>query len=306
MHPVLFRIPGSDWPLHTYGVLIVMGFLAAMYVTWREGRRHGQYADEILDFAFYALLGGMIGARVVFIIVNWRQYFIESPWDQVLGIPVPAVFVIWKGGLVFYGAALGGFLAFLWYTKSRGILGVERLKLADMIIVGLPLAHVFGRLGCVAAGCCWGEASYHLDEAGKVIADIPFAISFPQGSLAYQSLLSSVDPEVALKMRELKTTMPLIPTQLIESVGEGLVFLTLLVVRSRKWFHGQVLLSYGILYPILRTSVEMFRGDAERGHVVGGLSTSQFISLGVALAALVAIFVIRKRAVDAAPVAPAG
>ena len=107
-------------------------------------------------------------------------------------------------------------------------------------------------------------------------------------------------------MRELKTTMPLIPTQLIESVGEGLVFLTLLVVRSRKWFHGQVLLSYGILYPILRTSVEMFRGDAERGHVVGGLSTSQFISLGVALAALVAIFVIRKRAVDAAPVAPAG
>jgi len=75
-------------------------------------------------------------------------------------------------------------------------------------------------------------------------------------------------------------------------------------VRSRKWFHGQVLLTYGILYPIWRTTLEMFRGDGERGYVIPGvLSTSQFISLCVASAALVTIFVLRKRAVQQAEAA---
>ena len=215
VHPVLFRIPGVDWPLHTYGVLIVTGFLAAMYVAHREAKRQGRYAEEVLDFAFWALLGGMIGARIVFILVNWHEYFVDHPIDHVGGIPIPAVFVVWKGGLVFYGAALGGFVAFLWYTKKHNILGVDKLFLADLMVVGVPLAHAFGRLGCVAAGCCWGDSAYHIDAAGQIVADIPFAAYFPEGSLAYTSLISSVDPDVATRMHELKTTMPLIPVQLI-------------------------------------------------------------------------------------------
>lgn len=296
MHPVLFRIPGMDWPLHTYGVLIVTGFLLAMYVAHREAKRQGRFTEEVLDFAFWALLGGMIGARVVFIVVNWEDYFINHPWDKVFGIPVPAVLVIWKGGLVFYGAALGGFLAFLWYTARHGIRGVDKLAIADIMVVGLPLAHVFGRLGCVSAGCCWGDEAYHIDAAGQVIADVPLAVYFPEGALAYSSLLQTVDPEVAARMRDMGTTMPLIPVQLMESFGVGLIFLTLLFVRSRKWFHGQVLLTYGILYPILRSIMETMRGDTERGYVIPGvLSTSQFISLLVAAAALITIFVLRRR-----------
>jgi phosphatidylglycerol:prolipoprotein diacylglycerol transferase len=296
VHPILFRIPGVDWPLHTYGVLIVTGFLAAMYVAHREAKRQGRYAEEVLDFAFWALLGGMIGARVVFIIVGWREYFVDHPIDHVAGIPIPAVLVIWKGGLVFYGAALGGFLAFLWYTQRHGIVGVDRLFLADLMVVGLPLAHVFGRLGCVAAGCCWGDAAYHFDAAGHVVADFPLTLQFPDGALAYSSLLSTVDPDVAARMRETHQTMPLIPIQLMESFGEGVIFFILQIVRSRKWFHGQVLLTYGILYPILRSINETMRGDAERGYVIPGvLSTSQFISLLVAAASLVCIIVLRKR-----------
>ena len=94
-------------------------------------------------------------------------------------------------------------------------------------------------------------------------------------------------------------TAPLIPIQLIDAFGEAGLFLILLVVRSRKWFHGQVLLTYGILYPLWRTSLEVFRGDGERGYLIPGvLSTSQFISLCVAVTSLVAIFVIRKRAMQ--------
>ncbi len=306
MHPVLIKIPFFDipalgikgpLPLHTYGVLIVIGFLLAMYVAWREAKRQGQYVEEVLDFAFWALLGGMIGARVVFILVNWQDY-VAHPLKIVK---------IWEGGLVFYGAALGGFVAYLWYAHKHKIWGTDMLKLADMMIVGVPLAAAFGRLGCIAAGCCWGDAAYHLDAAGQIVTDFPVTIQFPEGALAYQSLLGSESAEVVARMRDIKATMPLIPVQLIDSFLEVGLFLTLLVVRSRKWFHGQVLLSYGILYPIVRSTLEMFRGDAERGYVIDGvLSTSQFISLCVALTSLAAVIVLRRRglAAAAAPSAP--
>lgn len=291
MHPVLFRIPGLDWPLHTYGVLIVTGFLVAMFVCSREAQRQGEMKEDVLDFAFWALLGGMIGARVVFIIVNWKQYFVEQFLHP--RYKIPSFLVVWEGGLVFYGAAIGGFVAYWIYAKKRNL---HMLKFADICVLGLPIAHVFGRLGCVAAGCCWGDAAYHVDAAGQVVADIPLAAYFPEGSLAYSSLLQHEAPEVVARMRDMKTTMPLVPIQLMESFGEALIFITLLVVRSRKWFHGQVLLTYFILYPILRSINEMFRGDVERGYVIPGvLSTSQFISLCIAAAAIVAIFVMRRR-----------
>ncbi len=306
MHPVLFKIPGFDWPLHTYGVLIVVGFLCAMYVAWREAMRQGQYADDVLDFAFWALLGGMIGARIVFIAVNWKQYFVDHPWETVGGVNVPSILVVWKGGLVFYGAALGGFVAYLWYARSRSIRGAEMLKLADMMVVGVPLAAGFGRLGCVAAGCCWGDSAFTLDADGAFHQTIPLAIQFPKGALAYQSLLQSSPHDVIAAMRAAGKTAPLIPIQLIDSLGEVVIFLVLLAIRSRKWFHGQILLTYGILYPIWRTTLEMFRGDGERGYVIPGvLSTSQFISLCVAGASLTTIFVLRKRALQKAEAAAA-
>ncbi len=296
MHPVLFKIPFIDWPLHTYGVLIVTGFLMAMFIAWKEALRQGEYVDDVLDFAFWALLGGMIGARIVFIMVNWKQYFVDQPWDTVLGVSVPAVLVVWKGGLVFYGAALGGFASFLIYTNSRGILGVNKLKLADMMIVGLPLAAGMGRLGCVAAGCCWGDGAYTLDVDGHFHSTIPLAIQFPKGSLAYSSLVNSETGAIRTAMQQIGATAPLIPIQLVDAFGEVGLFFALLFVRSRKWFHGQVLLSYGLLYPIWRSTLEVFRGDGERGYVIDGvLSTSQFISLCLATTSLVAILIIRKR-----------
>ncbi len=299
MHPVLFKLPFIDWPLHTYGVLIVTGFLAAMFVAWREAIRQGEYADDVLDFAFWALLGGMIGARIVFIIVNWRQYFVEQPWDTVAGISIPAVLVVWKGGLVFYGAALGGFVAYLVYARKRGIRGGDMLKLADMMIVGLPLAAAFGRLGCIAAGCCWGDSAFTLDADGHFHSTIPLAIQFPKGALAYQSLVTTETADVVRAMKAAGATAPLIPIQLIDAFGEVGLFVALLFVRSRKWFHGQVLLTYGILYPLWRTILEMFRGDGERGYLIPGLlSTSQFISLCVAVTSLIAIVVIRKRSMQ--------
>ena len=216
MHPVLFRIPGVGWPLHSYGVLIVTGFLLAMYVAYREAKKWGRNLDqEVLDFAFWALVGGMVGARVVFIIVNYKQY-LANPLD---------ILIVWKGGLVFYGAAIGGFLAFVLFARKRGYDLTTSLLLTDAIIAGVPLAHVFGRFGCVSAGCCWGDGMYHFSDTGQVIADIPLAAQFPTGSLAYSSLIRTVEPQVAEIMRATGETLPLFPSQLAEAFGESLIFL---------------------------------------------------------------------------------
>jgi phosphatidylglycerol---prolipoprotein diacylglyceryl transferase len=295
VYPVLFRIPGIDLPLHTYGVMIVTGFLLGMYVSYREANRIGQLQDEVLDAAFWCLVGGLVGARVVFILVNWRQYFIDQFWDAEYTF-LPSFLVVWKGGLVFWGAALGGLAGFLLFCKKRGLDFDTTLRFADIAVLGLPLAHVFGRFGCIAAGCCWGDAMFHIDDAGHAISDIPFAARFPAGSLAYSSLLQSSSSEVVGVMRDTGHTVPLFPSQIAESIGEGFVFLTLLFMRQRKWFNGQIVLIYFMLYPILRTFLEMFRGDTERGYVIDGvLSTSQFISIAVATTALSMIFVLRKR-----------
>ncbi len=294
MHPVLFRLPFVDWPLHTYGVLIALGFVGGIFVAAREARRHGEYEEEVLDFAFWALVGGMIGARLYFILVNWKQYFITQPFVTVDLLPfrIPAVLAVWQGGLVFWGGALGGVLAFLIYAhKHRMHIG----KFADLAIVSLPLGHFFGRLGCFAAVCCWGEPAYHLHE-DQVVSDLPFAAQFPEQALAYTSLIRTADSETVRLMGELGSTLPLHPVQLYESFGELIIFAILLLVRSRKWFHGQVALTFFILYPILRSIMELFRGDPERGYVIDGvLSVGQATSLLVAAGAIALIVYQRQQ-----------
>ena len=169
------------------------------------------------------------------------------------------------------------------------------LKMADMLIPALPLAHAFGAHGLCGCRLLLGDAFYHMHE-GEVIADIPLAMRFPEGSLAYGSLLRTESAEVVGYMKEMGHTLPLFPSQIMEAFGVLAIFFLLNWVLSRKWFHGQVLLTYAIVYPILRSTLEFFRGDAGRGYVIDGvLSTSQFISILVAGASLVTLFVLRQK-----------
>ncbi|HXW60866.1 MAG TPA: prolipoprotein diacylglyceryl transferase family protein, partial [Myxococcota bacterium] len=175
----------------------------------------------------------------------------------------------------------------------------RRLPFAEMADMGAPalaIGHAIGRLGCVAGGCCYGYATYHLDQAGKVVADTPFAIAFPPGSIAYNSLLGEATGETLSLMQKLHTTLPLFPVQIVESIGNALIFLVLILVTPIKRAHGQIALLYLILYSIMRSITEMFRGDTARGFVIDNLlSTSQFISLLISLVALIMILVLSKK-----------
>lgn len=256
-------------PLHAYGLLIAAAFLAGMWLAQREARRRGQDPERIADLSFWVLLAALVGSRVYFIFVNWDDYF--APGRAFVATPfgrLPRLLAFWEGGLVFYGGFIGAALTAFWYMRRHAM---KFLPHADTLIPSVAFGHFLGRLGCFSAGCCWGEvAERHL----------PWATRFPPDSLAFQTFASRPHPEAFLAADRL-TTLPLHPVQLYEGFGElGLFLFLVLLVRPRKRFHGQVLASWLLLYAVLRTVVEFFRGDVERG-VVAGLGVGQWTSLAI-------------------------
>lgn len=273
-------------PLHTYGLLIATAFLVGIWLAQREARRRGQNAERLGDLAFWLLVAALVGSRVFFILVNWGDYFgaralVATPFGR-----VPRLLAFWEGGLVFYGGFIGAALTAWWYMRRARM---PFLPYADTLIPSVAFGHFLGRLGCFSAGCCWGEVAHR---------HLPWAARFPPQSLAYQTFANRDDPSAFLAPDRL-STLPLHPVQLYESFGELAIFLVLvLVVRPRKSFHGQVLAAWLLAYAVLRTVVELFRGDVERG-VVLGLGVGQWTSV-VIFAAGAAIWA-KARAARASP-----
>jgi len=259
MHPLFVSIPipefllailtllgvsaSPTFDLHTYGLLTAFGFLMAILLITYEGKRRGLEADLITNLLFGLILSGLISARVLFILVEWR-YYLERPWSMIN---------LREGGLIFQGGLIGA-LVYAWYFMKKH--GIPFWQTADVIIIGLPLGHVFGRMGCLAAGCCFGKP-----------ADLPWAITFTDP-------LSAGPP----------LGVPIHPVQVYESMGNLLIFLFLWHLLRRVQFNGQVTLMYLMLYPAFRVLVELFRGDDIRGFFLQDqlgqrVSTSQAISL---------------------------
>jgi phosphatidylglycerol:prolipoprotein diacylglycerol transferase len=256
MHPRLFTIPAFDvlgrslgpFTLHTYGALLAVAFVVGLWVANRQARRAGLDAARVTDLAIWVLIGGLVGAKLMLIAVDWRHY-LRTPGE---------LWSVLQSGGVFYGGLLGGLLvAFLYARRHR----LPAWPTADVLAPGLAAGHAIGRLGCFAAGCCWGRP-----------ADVPWAVTF-------------TDPYAA---RAVGTPMdtPLHPSQIYESAAAALVFLFLLWLSRRKRFQGQVTLAYLASYSVLRFGLEYFRGDPDRGRWLGGwLSTSQLIAVALLVAA---------------------
>ncbi len=248
MHPLLLKI--GSIPIHTYGALIAVGFLVAIFVVQHLASRSRMDVERVLDFSFWCFLVGFVGARLLFIITR-LDYFLAEP---------VAMLRVWEGGLVFFGGPLAVVPFAVWYLRRHRI---SFWKTADVLLPGLTIAHMFGRFGCLAAGCCYGR---------------PTGNDF--GIQLYSDL---VDPPLR--------GVNLHPTQIYEAVALMALFIGLLVVFKRKRFDGEVALTYFMAYPIIRSVVEVFRGDSIRGFVIQDLiSTSQFISLLVFLGALYALY----------------
>lgn len=245
MFPVLFSI--GDFPIHSYGFLIAFGFLLCVWVSKREGQRQGISGDKIVDLGFWSLLIGMIGCRILYVITRW-SYYLEAPTQM---------FYVWEGGLVFFGGPMLCLPFFLWYTKHYSL---PRWKILDIAAQAVPLAHAFGRLGCLSVGCCYGRPTH------------------AHWGLKFYSEL--VEPQLR--------GVYLHPTQIYEGVSLIILFFALRRMRFTKKFDGQIFCTYLIAYSILRSIIEIFRGDSIRGFVIDPyLSTSQFISIFIIIATLI-------------------
>jgi phosphatidylglycerol:prolipoprotein diacylglycerol transferase len=274
MHPLLFQtnlfgLLRDPWTLHTYGLLIATGFLLALSLIKRQAEREAEDPERFVDLAFYLLVAGLIGARIVFIFTKLDE-FLQSPLEIVM---------FWRGGLVWYGGFIAAAGYVLYYCRRYRL---PFFKFVDILMPYTALAHAFGRLGCLAAGCCFGRTT-----------NLPWGIVFPPGSMAQQAQYA------AHVVAASHPSLPVHPTQLYEAGAELLLFWALVLVRRYKRFHGQLFLIWMGAYPILRSTIEMFRGDKERGVYI--LSTSQYISILIAIVAalLVAYFWRQRRQVAA-------
>ena len=151
MHPVLFKL--GPLTVHSYGVFLMIGFAAAVLWSIREGARRGIAKDDIVDTGLALLVGGLIGARALFILLNRGSFSSPAQWLH-----------IWEGGLSFHGCLVGGAIAMFLIARRRGI---PLIPLMDTAAPAVPLGYFFGRIGCYLNGCCYGG-----------VCDLPWATRF--------------------------------------------------------------------------------------------------------------------------------
>jgi phosphatidylglycerol---prolipoprotein diacylglyceryl transferase len=159
MYPNLFGLP----LIHTYGVVLVVGFLAAVFLMRKLAHSVGEDPDCFTNTALYALIAGVIGARLFYVLHNFSQFR-----GRLL-----SVFATWQGGLEFLGGFIVAVAVALFYIRRNK----RSIKVYfDILAIGLMLGLAFGRVGCFCSGCCFGKP-----------ADTALSIRFPYASDAYRS-----------------------------------------------------------------------------------------------------------------------
>ena len=264
MFPILidfgtFRLPligDVHLFLPTYGFLFASAVLLAWFWLQRRARSVGVSDEHSFNMSFYGLLAGIVGGKLLLILVDWRVYLLHP--SEILGTL--------RAGGVLLGGVLAGAATFTFYVRRHGL---PLLKLVDAAVAPVALAQSIGRLGCFSAGCCWGA------EASSGAA---LAVTF-------------TDP-VAHQQTGVPLGVPLVPVQLIQSIHDMALCLVLtLLWRRRLRPDGTVFWIYVLLYSIGRGIIELWRGDVHRGLYLGGLlSTSQLLGIaGILLATVMLV-----------------
>jgi phosphatidylglycerol:prolipoprotein diacylglycerol transferase len=258
VHPILFRIPlpgGGYFDIASYGVMLALGTLAGVFAAMRLTRREGLSTDTVIDLGFWAVIAGVLGAKTWFIVQFWGS--VQDKMD---------LFRNFRSGLVFYGGIVGAAIVVAWFARFR------KLPVAQMLDVAGPCAMLglaFGRIGCFLNGCCWGKATtaWYGVRFGQVFEDNRLIGSLPYFDQIDKHLITDAD----------KLTLPVIPTQLIESASVLAVFVILVLMRRTRKFFGEQVSLMLVLYGMVRFTVEFFRGD--NSPVLAGLSPAQVFSV---------------------------
>lgn len=237
MFPTLITI--GPLTFRTYGALVALGMFLALQYMLRRAKQQNLPEENILDMSLYAIVAGLIGGRLAYVLLSFN-YFAKHPSE---------IFMVWEGGMVFYGGLLLGSLAVIYYIKKHPVINLW--KLADIVAPALALGHVFGRLGCFFAGCCYGHET-----------SLPWGVTF-------RNTESLAPLHVCLH-----------PTQLYEALGNLVIFIFLDWYNRYKHGAGKTFWVYLFFYGMLRFHMEFLRGD-DRGGMILGMSPGQLMSLAL-------------------------
>jgi len=253
MHPIAFE--WGAFSIHWYGVMVALGFLVGLWTASRRALQAGVAAEKILDLGPWLIIGAVVGARTLYVVSYWRESF--------AGKPVGEIFAVWHGGLVYYGGLIGSSLACILYTRVKKL---SLWRVADILAPSIALGYVFGRIGCLLNGCCYGRA-----------CSLPWAITFPAGN--------PLGPP----------TYPVHPTEVYEALLNLGLYAGLAWLFRRRKFDGQVFSVYLMSYAVLRSFVELFRGDYSADQrCFGGATPAHLVSIGILAAGLVLLWVLSR------------
>lgn len=240
MDRVAFTVFGID--VMWYGVLMATGMILGTIIALKEAKRVGIKEDDVLDLAIIAIPLGLLGARLYYVLFNWG-YYSQNP-SQILNFR--------GGGMAIHGALIAGILTGYVFTKIKNI---NFFKMADAVLIGMPLAQAIGRWGNFING-----------EAHGGPTNLPWGI-----------LVDGVKVH---------------PTFLYESIWDLGLFIFLWLFRKKKQYEGQILVYYITLYSLGRFFIEGLRTDS---LMIGPLRMAQVISLVGVIGGIIAHIYLSKR-----------
>jgi phosphatidylglycerol---prolipoprotein diacylglyceryl transferase len=247
MHPILFQL--GSIPIYTYGVLVATGFLLGLGYATRQAPQAGLSPEFVWNLGVYAILIGLVSSKLWLLLSEW-DYYAADP-GRIFSIAT------FQSAGTFYGGILG---ALVWVVTYARIRKVALLAVLDVSAAPLALGHAIGRLGCFAAGCCYGKPT-----------SLPWGVTFTS--------------PVAARIAGTPLDVSLHPTQLYEAAAEFLNFLLLAWLGRRQKFSGQVAGGFFMLYGLERGAIEFLRADPGRTMMFhGALSLMQLVSGGLLVA----------------------
>jgi phosphatidylglycerol:prolipoprotein diacylglycerol transferase len=268
MYPVLFRI--GDFAITSFGVMMALAFLTGGWILSKELQRKGDNPELAWEIVWYAAIGGVVGARLYYLILTWPQT-VADPWGAITS----------RGGLVWYGGLIGA-AALIYWRLHRAKVPVPRI--ADAVAPALAVAYAVGRLGCFLVGDDYGRPS-----------DVPWAIAFPEGAPPstaenlWEQFGVPIPPGVPGD-----TVLAVHPTQLYEIAMSLIIFAIVWRLRERVSPAGALFCIYIALAGVERFIVEIFRAKDDR--FFGAFTMAQLISIALVIAGIAgAAYLLRRR-----------
>jgi phosphatidylglycerol:prolipoprotein diacylglycerol transferase len=252
MYPILFTV--GQWSISTYTILLYLGIILGLLITYFEGKRLLGSGEQGLDLGLWTVIGGILGGRIGFVLAHWRIF--QEDWLQALQI--------WKGGLAFHGAFLGGLVVMLIFALAsrRREDPVSFWQLGDVLVPGLALGIAFGWAACLMGGCSYGNLGQ-----GFGYAVLPDLYGVEASRFATQ----------------------------VVGLGYALLLFAGFWLLRRHWpFSGASFLMYVLLYFGGLFFLEFTRGD--EALYLGPWRLAQWLDLVLALAAAVGLIVLWFRA----------